>query len=474
MPRGLLLATLLLVTSLDAHGTEFSLSPGDDCAQLARRVQAGDSVILRDGIWRDVSLCFAKLPGISDRPIEIRAETPGGVVISGRSEFCVSGQHVVISGIIFRNLYGYDDAVHFRTDSSTLAHHCRITDCLFDQTVTLDSTENTHWLSIFGGHHRIDHCRFEGKTTGGTTMVVWLSNAASDASIGHHQINHNHFGPRPELGRNGGETIRIGTSKTSEQRCAATVESNYFHACDGESEIISNKSCDNIYRHNRFDRCAGALTLRHGHRCVVDGNAFLGGKKRKTGGVRIIGRSHQVVNNYMEGLRGDAERAAICLMNGIRDSPLNGYAPVNDAKVAGNTLIDCKVSLEIGLHDQTDQVVAPSECVIHHNLLINGKWPALRLHSSSEGIQFFDNAVSSIHPSDTILNATRCEFGWRRDDDGLFRPSIQEAIRVESAPELRSDFDGQRRSLESIVGCDDPKTSRRSLISPEETGPRWQ
>ncbi|NND98671.1 MAG: hypothetical protein HKN47_15220 [Pirellulaceae bacterium] len=33
-------------------------------------------------------------------------------------------------------------------------------------------------------------------------------------TIRRHRIDHNHFGARPELGRNGGETIRIGTCVT--------------------------------------------------------------------------------------------------------------------------------------------------------------------------------------------------------------------------------------------------------------------
>ena len=46
------------------------------------------------------------------------------------------------------------------------------------------------------------------------------------------------------------------------------MEQNFFDRCDGELEIISSKSCDNIYRGNTFLNCAGMLTLRHGNRYV--------------------------------------------------------------------------------------------------------------------------------------------------------------------------------------------------------------
>ena len=73
-------------------------------------------------------------------------------------------------------------------------------------------------------------------------------------------------------GENGGETMRLGYSYQSMFVSRTTVEDNLFTQCDGEIEIISSKSCENVYRHNTFRDCEGTLTLRHGNRCVVDGN----------------------------------------------------------------------------------------------------------------------------------------------------------------------------------------------------------
>src|SRR5256885_1452512 len=101
----------------------------------------------------------------------------------------------------------------------------------------------------------------------------------------------------PPLGKNGGEPIRVGYSFQSMFSSKTTVEKNLFERCDGELEIISNKSCDNVYRNNTFLQCAGFFTLRHGNRCTVDGNYFLGKGKKGSGGVRIIGEDHAVTNN---------------------------------------------------------------------------------------------------------------------------------------------------------------------------------
>jgi poly(beta-D-mannuronate) lyase len=115
----------------------------------------------------------------------------------------------------------------------------------------------------------MDHCYLAGKTNDSPTLQIEVG-----SSPNRHLIDHNHFGPRPPLGRNGGETIRVGYSHQSMSNSCTTVEHNLFDRCDGELEIISNKSCENVYRFNTFLDCAGMFTLRHGNRCLVEGNFF--------------------------------------------------------------------------------------------------------------------------------------------------------------------------------------------------------
>ena len=97
----------------------------------------------------------------------------------------------------------------------------------------------------------------------------------AEGSPNRHRIDHNHFGHRPPLRRNGGETIRVGNSWSSMSSSGTLVERNLFDRCDGELEIISSKSSDNVYRQNTLRACAGMLTLRHGNRCLVADNYFL-------------------------------------------------------------------------------------------------------------------------------------------------------------------------------------------------------
>ena len=106
--------------------------------------------------------------------------------------------------------------------------------------------------------------RLRARPGKGPTFVVWLG----DGNEGRHQIDHNYFGPREKLGKNGGETIRVGDSKTAMLTGGCVVEKNLFEKCNGETECISNKSCGNIYRDNTFLEVSGTLTLRHGNGCI--------------------------------------------------------------------------------------------------------------------------------------------------------------------------------------------------------------
>ena len=466
------LVLVLLVVS-GSHAEEHRVNPETDFKALCPKVNAGDSIVLENGVWRDIELEFDSLSGTENAPVTIVAETSGEVVFSGKTKFRISGQYIVVSGFIFRDCFDIDHVFQMKSRKHVFAHHCRVTQCIFEQPTKVDSSKDTKWLSIYGSNNRIDHCYFDGKTTQGTTLVVWVDKDL----LGKHRIDHNYFGPRPKLGQNGGETIRIGTSKVSESLCQTIVEDNYFYHCDGEAEIISNKSCENIYRHNVFEEYSGALTLRHGHRCLVDGNVFLGNELPGTGGVRIIGQGHRVINNYFEGLRGNNVRCAISLMNGIPDGPLNGYAPVKDAFIAHNTLIDCKVTIGIGVGaGSRNRTIAPKDCLFANNVVSSGQWNPFAIHADPKGVAWKGNRqqTGKKYP-DSPVEFDRVELQLQRGDDALMRPTDPRKLQTKALTALvvKTDVDGEPRGKVAFAGCDEPKTKLRKFASPSNTGPDW-
>ncbi len=385
---GVVLLALLGVAPPITAAERLAATP-KEIEAAAKASQPGDTILLRDGSWRDADVVF-EANGAADRPITLRAQTPGQVILSGRSRLRIAGSHLVVAGLRFEGASSPGDLIAFRRDSKTFANHCRLTDCAVIRCDGPDRDASTRWVSLYGRENRVDHCRIEGKTGLGTTLVVWL---VSGQPAGH-RIDHNHFSRRPPLGQNGGETIRVGDSTTSMTAARVVVESNYFEECDGEAEIISNKSCENIYRNNTFVRCSGALTLRHGNDCTVDGNVFLGEKARGTGGVRVIGEGHRVVNNHFAQLEGTDGRAALSIMSGIPNSPLSGYFPVRNAVIAHNTFVDCRETLVVGFGSGSKTTVVPEDCEITDNLLIGDRAPLIDLRVKPVRFAWRDNVAS--------------------------------------------------------------------------------
>lgn len=349
-------AFLLLLTAVSIHAAETLVADAQAFDTAAQAAKPGDVIVLKNGEWKDARLRIHS-SGNEDLPVTLKAETPGKVVLTGDSRVQLGGGFILVEGLFFKDPTG-EESIELRIDSDEVAHDCRVTECAVVNTLPgSEAKKSSRFISLYGHEHRIDHCRFEGKTTEGPSMVVWLSETEKGGV--RHRIDHNYFGPRERLGKNGGETIRLGDSKTSMLDAKCVVEHNVFEKCNGEAECISNKSCGNVYRRNTFLEVSGTLTLRHGNRCRVEENAFLGNHAKGCGGIRIIGEDHVVTGNYLEALDGDKERSAICLMAGIPDSPENGYFQVKNARLINNIVVDCKSPFVFSFAGDKKATLAP-------------------------------------------------------------------------------------------------------------------
>ncbi|UCD37261.1 MAG: T9SS type A sorting domain-containing protein [Fidelibacterota bacterium] len=460
-------------------GTEYLVSTPEEIESVLPGVQPGDTLTMTNKVWMDAEIIF-RADGTEEQPILLRSQTPGQVVLSGTSYLKIAGEYLVVDGLYFKEGNTNQKAViEFRDGAGTYAHHSRLTNTAI---VNYYVTPEYKWISIYGTHNRVDHCYLRGKTTNGTTLVVWLDYNGGQPN--YHLIDHNYFAYRPPLGENGGETIRVGTSDYSLTDSYTTVEYNYFERCNGEVEIISSKSCFNVYRYNTFYECEGALTLRHGNDCTVEGNFFIGNNKSMTGGVRIIGERHKVYNNYFQDLAGTGNRAAISLMDGnvtnTTDS-LNQYFQVKDPLVAFNTLVNCSQSIILGLgYGDRGRTLPPLRPVFANNVVFSDLgyylitvedspqdplWEGNIMYGSPLGI----TPPSGIDQSDPSLSLS---------EDKLWRPSM-ESILIDSAvgayPLVTSDMDGQPRDTLKDIGADERSAEpiTRRPLTPEDVGPDW-
>jgi len=405
------LLLILLISTSPLLAADIKVSSAADIAAALAGAKPGDTLVMFDGTLIDQAILF-KATGTADKPITLRAQTPGKVILSGKSSLKFDGQYLLVSGLYFKDGEGAGDCI-------TLGgQHNRLTDC------ALVAGQYKFFVHFFGANNRMDHCYLAEKTSGDPTLQIEVA----EKEPNNHLLDHNHFGHRPPLGRNGGETIRCGYSFQSMFSSKTTVENNLFERCDGEIEIISSKSCDNIYRNNTFLDCAGFLTLRHGNRCTVDGNFFLGKGKKGSGGIRVIGEDHTVTNNYIA----DVADGVFRITSGIVDSPLNGYFQAKRCTIANNIVVDCKGAyLEIDAGIGTSRrTLRPENITIKGNtFLVSPQGASLLKGTEGEGWKWMDNLYFSPHPEAEHPGLRHIDPPRLKKVDGILWPEGFEANR---------------------------------------------
>ena len=356
------------------------------------RLSPGDELVLADGTWSDFQILF-EAQGQPEQPITLRAQTPGKVVISGRSNLRIAGEHLVVAGLRFSDGYSPTrDVIAFRRDEKTLANHTRLTEVAIEDFSKPDRTQEDQWVTLYGKHNRVDHSYFAGKTNKGPTIVVRLNTPSSREN--EHSVDHNYFGHRPSIGGNGGETLRIGVSDYSRTQSQTSVVENLFEHCDGEVEIISIKAEGNRVTGNLFYESRGAVVFRHGGNNEVSRNVFFGNGVADTGGVRVINDRQTVKENYFEGLRGEKFLSALTIMNGVPNSPINRYHQVKDAEIASNSFIGFDaIGLAVGSDEERS--AAPLDSQVSNNLFITEAASPVSVFDDISGIGFADNASNN-------------------------------------------------------------------------------
>ena len=386
----------ILAGSVPARAADRLVRTPEEYKAALKASTAGDAIVLAEGVWRDFEIVFMG-EGTADKPITLRAQTPGKVVISGKSNLRLGGRHLVVSGLTFKDGYSpAPEVIAFRRDSKTLAYDSRVTQTVIDGFNNPDRAAVDYWIGLYGKNNRVDHSHLQGKLNSGVTLAVVLNSPESQQN--HHRIDHNYFGPRPPLGSNGGETIRVGTSEYSLTNSLTVVEDNYFEGCSGEGEIVSNKSGGNIYRRNVFVRSQGALVLRHGSGNLVEDNVFLGGGVPHTGGVRVINADQTVRNNYFQGLGGSDFTAALVMMNGVPNSPINRYNQVLNARIEKNVFVDVKEVL-FGAGADQERTLPPARSTLAGNVFMgSGGGPVFRAIAPTDGLTFAGNVLDGVPP----------------------------------------------------------------------------
>lgn len=429
--------------------------------------KAGDDIVMANGVWKDVQIEFSG-QGTEDKPIVLRAETPGKVTIEGVSNLKIGGEYLIVKDLHFKNGHTpTKNVIQFKIDDENIAMHSKVTNCVIEEFTQPNREDTDQWVEFWGRHNELSNCYIAGKSNFGPTVMVRLS--GNEHIKNYHKITNNHFGPRPRKGGPHGETLQVGDSYTSMTPSHTIVSNNLFDRCNGEVEIISSKSNFNEFTNNVFFESEGSLVLRHGNYAKIDGNVFIGNDNSEfIGGIRVVNTGHWITNNYFYKLKGKVFRSPLAVMNGIPRSPLNRYNQVTDVVVAYNTYIDCESPFQFGVGSNVSQseVLPASEIrsarairtIVANNLIYNHKpddQPVVA-HDSVDGVLFEKNILNSPNhgPVQSEGLITK-DFKVKEVSDDLFVPtenleSVYPGFDFET---ITADLFGNDRTKQNAVGA---------------------
>lgn len=422
MLRAIIVAGLL-VGSVMAR--ELRVETQVQLASALKIAGADDVIVLKDGEWKDAKITI-KQGGQVDHPLEIRAESPGGVKFSEASSLEINAPYVTVDGLLFTS-----GAIQKGAVIQFNSHHGIVRNtAIVDYNPKAFETEY-YWVFFAGDHNVIERCYFKGKNN----LQPLIGNAIEDSR--YNTVRGSYFKNIPYVANaNGREIIRVWGSGKIEERdedgAYFTIENNRFDHAHGEgTEIISLKSNHNIVQRNTVIATRGGINIRRGNFNTVRGNLMLGQGQEGAQGLRMSGRDNIVTGNFVSGCEygirvacGEYITSALTPSytpdikpNGKKTAQVRipTYPQVIRLTLADNVTVGISgPDLEIGSSyknhwPESQQVLLPEDCVIKNNRFIRPQGGEAVLVTVAETQAPFDRFTfkSNRYEANTLIGEGR-------------------------------------------------------------------
>ncbi len=138
---------LALILSSNTYSAEYFVTNNLELINAIAKAKPGDIVIMKNGIWSNTSINFQN-NGVSGNPIILKAEKPGQVILSGKSNLRIAGNFLVVDGLVFENGYSSSGqaVVEFRSSSGVESNYCRLTNTSIIDYNPTDSKTDYKWV----------------------------------------------------------------------------------------------------------------------------------------------------------------------------------------------------------------------------------------------------------------------------------------------------------------------------------------
>lgn len=382
-----------------------------DCKKLKEKIanmKAGDILEIEDGIYYDL-----KEITIEENNVKLKAKNSGKVVFLGLVKIIINGNNNLLEGIVFTDggpltgegavvVQGNNNQVCNNTFYEFNAHEYRPNE--------KGEYNSTRWMTISGKENIVNNNRFEGKYRRGTLLVV-----NNSKELDNHILVNNIFKKHKanmlgefenkdiiRINSNSWEAIRVGDSKTSLNPSGTILAYNLFDNMDGETELVTVKACETLFKGNTVKDSTAMFSLRHGNGSVVEDNVFLGNNKPLTGGIRFYGEDHIIKNNYIENVTGDNDvQGGIVVNTGVNN-------------VAENEKLDNSIKGK-----ELNKQWTPKNVLIENNTVINSQ-QNFSYSNKVHKVSLFDNSkVKVIYPAVNITLKNNLSYAVGEDKKAL-------------------------------------------------------